>query len=38
MAAETYVKLGLELGEYDSDYIDAYLGPKQWIIDAKNSI
>ena len=26
-AAEQYVKLGLELGEYDKDYVDAYLGP-----------
>ena len=25
--AEQYVKLGLEPGEYDKDYIDAYLGP-----------
>lgn len=28
--AEQYVKLGLELGEYDKDYIDAYLGPDEW--------
>jgi hypothetical protein len=28
--AENYVKLGLELGEYDSDYVDAYLGPEKW--------
>ncbi|MDU0354282.1 hypothetical protein RS130_10370 [Paraglaciecola aquimarina] len=29
-AAERYVKLGLELGEYDLDYVDAYLGPVEW--------
>jgi len=29
-AAEQYVKLGLELGEYDKDYVDAYLGPEEW--------
>lgn len=28
--AEQYVKLGLELGQYDKDYVDAYLGPKEW--------
>jgi hypothetical protein len=34
-AAEQYVKLGLELGEYDKDYVDAYLGPNEWRINAK---
>jgi hypothetical protein len=29
-AAQQYVKLGLELGEYDKDYVDAYLGPDEW--------
>jgi hypothetical protein len=29
-AAEQYVKLGLELGEYDANYIDSYVGPKNW--------
>ncbi len=29
-AAENYVRLGLELGHYDKDYVDAYLGPKEW--------
>ncbi len=29
-AAENYVHLGLELGQYDKDYVDAYLGPKEW--------
>jgi hypothetical protein len=29
-AAHSYVHLGLELGQYDPDYVDAYLGPKEW--------
>lgn len=29
-SAEHYVRLGLELGQYDTDYVDAYLGPKEW--------
>jgi hypothetical protein len=29
-AAERYVKLALELGEYDHDYVDAYIGPPEW--------
>ena len=29
-AAHSYVHLGLELGQYDQDYVDAYLGPKEW--------
>lgn len=29
-AAESYVKLGLQFGQYDSDYVDAYLGPSLW--------
>jgi hypothetical protein len=33
--AEKYVKLGLQLGEYDSDYVDAYLGPAEWKTNAK---
>ena len=28
--AERYVHLALELGEYDTDYVDAYLGPPEW--------
>lgn len=34
-AAQQYVKLGLELGEYDKDYVDAYLGPDDWKNNAK---
>jgi hypothetical protein len=28
--AEDYVKLSLELGLYDPDYVDAYSGPPEW--------
>lgn len=28
--AESYVKLSLELGLYDKDYVDAYSGPPEW--------
>ena len=28
--AESYVKLTLELGLYDPDYVDAYCGPPEW--------
>jgi hypothetical protein len=37
-AAEQYVKLGLELGEYDKDYVDAYLGPVEWRKNAKEQL
>lgn len=37
-AAERYVKLGLELGEYDPDYVDAYLGPPEWARAAKENL
>jgi hypothetical protein len=37
-AAEKYVKLGLELGQYDSDYVDAYLGPAEWRTNAKQNL
>lgn len=36
--AEQYVKLGLELGEYDKDYVDAYLGPDEWKTNAKQNL
>ena len=36
--AERFVRLGLELGEYDPDYVDAYLGPNEWADIAKNSL
>jgi len=28
--AEKYVKLVLEVGQYDGDFVDAYYGPKEW--------
>jgi hypothetical protein len=28
--AEGYVKLVLEVGKYDSNFVDAYYGPKEW--------
>lgn len=28
--AEKYVKLALEIGSYDKDFIDAYYGPQNW--------
>jgi hypothetical protein len=39
--AESYVKLTLELGLYDPDYVDAYCGPPEWRpapLDSGNSI
>lgn len=29
-AGEDFVKLALRMGEVDSDYVDAYSGPKEW--------
>ena len=29
-AGEQFVKLGLELGEYDEYYVDSYFGPEEW--------
>ncbi len=31
-AAEGYVKLALEVGAYSPGYIDAYYGPKEWVV------
>ncbi len=28
--AESYVRLCLELGQYDPDFVDAYTGPEEW--------
>ena len=36
--AERYVKLALQLGEYDPDYVDAYLGPPEWAQSAKENL
>ncbi|MBN2346781.1 MAG: hypothetical protein JXO51_10375 [Candidatus Aminicenantes bacterium] len=30
--AESYVKLALEVGAYAPGYIDAYYGPKEWVV------
>lgn len=37
-AAEEFVKLALQLGEYDKDYVDAYLGPEEWAAAAKQNL
>ncbi|MTI22401.1 hypothetical protein E1176_15320 [Fulvivirga sp. RKSG066] len=38
--AEDYVKLVLEIGQYDSDFVDAYYGPEEWkpITEKKDSL
>ena len=36
--AERYVRLALELGEYDQDYVDAYLGPSELAQAAKENL
>lgn len=36
--AERYVRLALQLGEYDPDYVDAYLGPEEWAQSAKKNL
>lgn len=36
--AERFVKLALELGHYDPDYVDAYLGPAEWAQAAKDNL
>lgn len=28
--AESYVKLALQIGQYDADFVDAYYGPPEW--------
>jgi hypothetical protein len=33
--ANKYVKLSLKLGQYDADIIDAYYGPEEWKLEAK---
>lgn len=37
-AAQQFVKLALQLGEYDKDYVDAYLGPEDWATAAKEGL
>jgi hypothetical protein len=36
--AESYVKLALEVGAYSPGYIDAYYGPKEWIVTHDDSV
>ena len=36
--AERYVHLALEFGEYDTDYVDAYLGPAEWREQARKHL
>src|SRR5687767_11026755 len=37
VAGQRYVKLVLALGERDSDYVDAFYGPKEWRDEAKSA-
>ncbi len=32
--AERYVRLVLALGQHDADYVDAYFGPDDWLVEA----
>ncbi|WP_421763277.1 hypothetical protein [Ekhidna sp.] len=34
--AEDYVRLMLEIGQHDSDFVDAYYGPEEWRPEAKS--
>ena len=36
--AQRYVRLALEFGEYDTDYVDAYLGPEEWREEARKNL
>jgi hypothetical protein len=36
--AEDYVKLVLNIGQYDADFVDAYYGPKEWRDNLKSNI
>lgn len=36
--AEDYVKLVLNIGQYDADFVDAYYGPKEWRSDLKSDL
>ncbi len=33
--AERYVRLVLALGQHDADYVDAYYGPENWMVEAR---
>ena len=36
--AEDYVKLVLNIGQYDADFVDAYYGPKEWRENLKTDL
>jgi len=36
--AEDYVKLVLNIGQYDADFVDAYYGPKEWRDNSKSNL
>ncbi|MDT3695571.1 MAG: hypothetical protein ROY99_04205 [Ignavibacterium sp.] len=36
--AEEYVKLVLNIGQYDSDFVDAYYGPEEWRSGLKTNL
>ena len=36
--AEDYVKLVLNIGQYDADFVDAYYGPKEWRENLKKDL
>ncbi len=38
MIAEGYVKLVLNIGQYDADFVDAYYGPKEWRENLKSGL
>jgi hypothetical protein len=35
--AKSYVKLVLAVGQYDSNYVDAFYGPKEWLTEAQSA-
>jgi hypothetical protein len=36
--ADDYVKLVLNIGQYDADFVDAYYGPKEWRLGLKSNL
>lgn len=36
--ADDYVKLVLNIGQYDADFVDAYYGPKEWRENLKSNL
>jgi hypothetical protein len=36
--AEDYVKLVLNIGQYDADFVDAYYGPEEWRANLKSNL